>query len=426
MNKLFVRAVFAATLSMAAAGAASMIFAGVAQAAPKVSKEVAGPLVAAQKLSQAGDYQGALAQIRIAQAVPDRTPFEDLEINNFLGFIAINLKDYPTATVALEAAADSPEVANLDSSDDRMHLFHNAILLSGQAQHWAKVITYAQTLDTLKGGDDITYAVTAQAYYFTKDTADALVWAQKSIDAAKAAGKKPEEAALQIVMNGQAKTDQGAAQQTLENLAVNYGSPESWSQLVNIAMGSGGVKPLDALYLYRLKFAAGAMSSVDDYKIMASVADQLGYFTEAVRVSEQGIQSGKISHSQTGLSPDASSKAAADERSLPGYAAAAAKSSSGLQDVLLAEDYYGYGRYSDAEEAARRGMSKGGNPKEPYEAQMILGISLARDGKYDEAISTLAQVSGSAARTKTAHVWTLYAQSRQKAAGAATPAPASH
>jgi len=394
--------------------------------APKMSKEIVAPLIAAQKLASTGDFQGALFQLKIAQATPNQTPYETFQINNFLGVVEINLKDYPAATVAMEAAADSPALADIDDAKIKTQLFHNAILLAGQAQHWPKVIAYTQQLDALKGGDDVTFAVTAQAYYFSKDTANALLWAQKSVDAAKVAGKKPEEAALQIVMNGQAKTDQAGAQQTLENLAVNYGSPESWSQLVDIAMGTSGIKALDALYLYRIKFATGAMSSVDDYKIFISVAIQLGYFSEAVNVADQGFRSGKLSHAQSGLGPDTSSKAAADEHALGAYAAAAAKSASGLQEILLAEDYYGYGRYADSAAAAQSGISKGGNPKEQGEGQLILGIALAQDGKYAEAVAAFAQVSGSPARMKVAHLWTLYAQSKQKMAAAATPAPTTH
>ena len=105
-----------------------------------------------------------------------------------------------------------------------MTTLHNAILLSAQAQHWPQVIADAKQLEALKGMDDKAYAVLGQAYYFTKDIANAKLAAQKSVDMAKAAGQQPQQAALEIIMSAQAKgNDQAAALKTLETLAVNYG-----------------------------------------------------------------------------------------------------------------------------------------------------------------------------------------------------------
>jgi tetratricopeptide repeat protein len=115
--------------------------------------------------------------------------------------------------------------------------------------------------------------------------------------------------------------------------------------------------------------------------------------------------------------------AATDERQLPSIAASAAKSRTGEQDVKLAEDYWGYGRFADAEAAARRAIGKGGM-KDPSEGQMLLGMLLVVQGKYDDAVQTLAQVHGNPARMADAHLWTIYAQAQAKKAGGAAPAPA--
>lgn len=387
-----------------------------------LSKDVAEPLSLAQKAATAGDLQTALSEIKQAQAATDRTPHDDFVINQFLSSVAANLKDYPTAAGAYDALIAAPEFAAM-SDADKMPIVHDGLVVSENLQRWQTVVAYGQQLETLKGNDASTYAGLAIAYYNLKDIPNAQIYAQKSVDMAKAAGKQPEEAAMEIIMNGQAKNNnQAAALETLETLAVNYNQPTSWQQLTEVALGSRGLKTLDALYIYRLRFMAGAMSQPDDYTVMASVANQLGYPTEAAHVLQQGMSSGKLSAGQAGPElSKARNGAANDERALPDIAAKAEKSKTGEQDAKLAEDYWGYGRYADAETAARRAISKGGL-KDPSEGALILGMSLVAQDKDDDAVQTLSQVTGTEGHAKAAHLWSLRAQAKKKQGGAAPAA----
>ncbi len=86
--------------------------------------------------------------------------------------------------------------------------------------------------------------------------------------------------------------------------------------------------------------------------------------------------------------------------------------------MQLAEDYYGYGRYSDAEAAARRAIAKGGM-KDPPEAHMVLGMALVGLGRHGDAVQAFQHASGTPAATKIAHLWQVYAQSKSQPASAA-------
>jgi hypothetical protein len=422
MKKILVRTALAASVFSVSVAMLAHATANAAASGPSVSKAVATPLMAAQKLMQSGDFQGALAQVKIAQALPDQTDFDTFQINEFLASVDISLKDYAGADVAMEAAADSPFAAQMTDATARKQLIHNALLLAGQAQHWSKVVAYEPQLDALGGSDDTTLAVTAQAYYFLKDNANAQLYAQKSIDAAKTEGKQPQQIALEIQLNGQTKTDQGAAEQTLENIAVSYNKPSDWAQLIDIGLSTKGMKNTDGLYFFRLRNLVGAMNNPDDYTTLGTLAEQLGYPAEARNVLQQGISSGKITAGQAGATLSKSrADAAADERMLPSIAAAAEKSKSGEQDVKLAEDYWGYGRYADAEAAAKRAAAKGGL-KDPSEATMVMGMAQVAQGQYAEAQQTFAQVTGSAPRMKAAHLWSLYAKAKQGNSSATAPA----
>jgi hypothetical protein len=396
-----------------------------ASSSEKVSKDVAVPLEAAQKAFQAGDMPTAMAQIKLAQAVSDRTPYDDYVTNRFLAAVSANMKDYATSAQAFNAVTASPELAKQPDAD-KMSIYHDALIVNGNVQRWQDVITDGQQLEALKGNDDATLAELAIAYYNLKDLTNAQTYAQQSIDRAKSAGKQPEQAALQIVMNSEAKSNnQSAAIATLETMAVSYNDPNTWHQLTGVALGTKNLKEIDALYIYRLRFSIGAMSDTDDFTVTASLANQLGYPTEALKVLEQGINSGKLSSGQAGSElSKARSGSNEDSRQLAALTNAAQQAKSGEAAVKQAEDYWGYGRYADAETFARLAIAKGGM-KDPSEGNMILGLALVAQNKYDDAIVALGQVSGSEGRSKAAHLWSLYAQAKKKqAGGSAPPAPA--
>src|SRR5579862_6749856 len=190
-------------------------------------------------------------------------------------------------------------------------------------------------------------------------------------------------------------------------MALQHPSPEIWTQLVGVAFGAKGMNDATAIYLYRLLMLANAAKG-SDYKEMASALTTLGYPTEAVNILQQGVSSGKISQGEVGATlTKARRDAVADERMLSQIASAAEKSRTGEQDIKLAEDYWGYGRYADAEAAARRATGKGGL-KTPAEAPLMIGAAQVAQGKYADGIQTLSQVSGSDAARRTAHLWSLY------------------
>jgi hypothetical protein len=344
-------------------------------------------------------------------------------INKFLSFIEINLQDMAAATPAAEAAADSPAMPQ----DEKKDVLHNALLLASQAKDYQKAVVYAQQLEQLNLlTDDQLLADTAIDYYYLKDLPHAKEYAQKSIDAAKAAGKQPNEATLQIVMSAQASNDQGAAEQTLEQLVATYGKPDDWDNLVQVSLGTGGLSNADALNMYRVLYIQGPMKSADDYTYLGNLAEAERDFVEARNVLQAGVAAGKIG-SSAALSK-ASGEAAGDEKIIDQAISAASKSKRGEDGMQIAQDLWGYGRYADVESIATAARAKGGI-KDPGEAPVLIGMAQIAQGKYDAGIATLATVSGSPGRMRTARLWTIYAQMKQKQASGAAPAappPASH
>jgi len=402
MFRKFVQAAFAASLISALPIAGLAVFCPAASAADKVSKDVGVPLSDAQKAAQTNDWQTALAKIKEAQAVSGRTPYDDYIINKFLAIVAINLKDYATARTATEAALASPSMP----PEDKKELVHNAFILEGQANNYPGMIQYGTQLEGFGPLDDAALANMAIAYYNTKDTARATQYAQKSIDAAKAAGKPPQQAALEIQMNSQAKANPEAAEQTLENIVAQSNAPEAWSRLIEYNFGTKGMNDAIAMDLYRLEHVTNSLKP-DGAALAGKLALQLRYYGDAVSI----LQSAGVGGADLATARSSSAK---EQGSLNAEIAAANKSG-GAVALNVAEGLYGYGRYADAERLAGEAAQKGGG-KYPGEAQLLVGMAQVAQAKYAQAVQTFNAISGTPAVSKTAKLWAIYAQTKQNPA----------
>jgi len=438
MNKNIVRAAFAAILLSTTASVA-LVATPAAAASDKdkdkkppeksISRSIIKPMIAVQKAVQASDWAGAMAALKEAQAIPDRTPFDDYKINQFMAFSAVNLKDYTTAITAYEAMAASPEEDPVDKAGTR----HNLVLLNYDAKDYAKTLKYGEELVALGSVDEKIATTMAQAYYFTNNYAKAEEWAKKVIDTDVAANKKPDQGALSVLLSAQAKLGkQGDAATTLELIAANYGKPNDWGQLIDVALGTQGIQNQDGIDLYRLRDAAGAMQDADDYALMSTIALQLGFPGEAKTILDKGIASGRLTTTGKAASQykSAVAGAASDDKTLPKFASDAEARKTGDYDEKLAETYYGYKRYAEAETVARRALSKPGG-KDPLQTKMVLGMSLAQQGKYEDATAVFKEVEdagGRAARMRSAHLWISFCHSKLPpppvAAAPAAAAPA--
>ena len=422
MKTNFLRAGLAASFSLFVAGALMAVPCHAADAAkpPPISKALAKPLSEANKALNAKDYTTALAKLKEAQAVSDRTDYDNYIINYYLGVVYVNTNDHPDATTAFLAAAQSTTAPLDQQHASAMHL---AIQLENEAKNYAKIIELAQLAIKNNELDNNSTAILAFAYFNTNDYANAMSTAHKAIDLNNAAGKVPERGLYQVLMNSQVLTkDMPSAVKTLETMANIYGNPEDWGRLIDAIVNSLSTptksnRETAALYIYRLRLVTGAESAADDYLMMADLAMGQNSPGDALQALHTGINSGKLSPAKAAADlAKANARAKGDEAALPAAEALAAKKATADSDVSVAEGYYGYGRYADAARVAQRAIAKGG-PK-LTRATLLLGISQARAGD-PAAAATLAQVKGDPAFERAAELWTLYVTRKY---GTAAPA----
>ena len=404
MNKFIRRAVTAALVSAASATVMTALMPAYAAAPakkpepPKVRRELGVPLTEALKLLTANDLDGAYVKLLVADMVPMKTPFEEYSVSEYLGAIAIKKMDFMGATAAFNrqtASGGAPD-------EKKAGMYETAMKLNFQyGMDYPKVIQDATELQKLQPLDDTGYLILIQSYYNMMDFPNVAAVAKVEIAAKVAAGMKPSEDVLGLLLNAQIKSkDDAGARQTLEQFATVSKKPEVWDQVMDFALGAQGITDHQLLNLYRLAMIVGTMKDTD-YAAMATIDLQNGLPAEAKSVMTKGNKTGE-------LLDQANQFLTRDQQALPALAAEAAKQTNGEIDVKLGESYYSYGRFDEAAAAIQKGIDKGGL-KDAADAQTTLGVVLLAAGKRPEALAAFdkAATPGGAAG-QVAHVWALY------------------
>ncbi|HEY0301748.1 MAG TPA: tetratricopeptide repeat protein, partial [Rhizomicrobium sp.] len=366
----------------------------------------------AQDAMQANDFVKALELIKQAQALPDLTPFDTYKVNEFAGNAYIHQNDHVNADIAFEAMANSPVLDQL-TPEEKANALRIAALLASEQKHYAEGVKFAKAFIALGGAPDpLVLSSLAQAYYYSNDYANAEATANQII-AATPAGQAPNRTGLEILFGAQLKANrQDLAMKTLEQIVTYYDDPDNWAQVIDMGLGTKGIKDFEALHIYRLRLLAKATGRPDDYKVASSLALSLSYPVEAEAILQAG---------GAPVGAEVRARAAQDRKTVDSFVGIAQKAPTGELDLKAAETLYGYGRYADAEAAARRALQKGGAKMNANEANMVLGQALLRQGKTAEAVAAFNALSNpSPGAAKSQYLWMLYANRKY---AAAAPAP---
>lgn len=390
---------------LAAVLLASSALVALPAAAASMSGTVQKHLEDAQAAGKKGDWAAAKAAVDAASAYDGKTAYDNYQIALQARSIDVNLKDMEGAAAAAQVIADS------NYQEDKVKVFNAnvALELNMAAKHYDVAAKYAKLLQATKPTDPKILANIANAYYFSNDFADAKALAQAQVDADKKAGRVPDHNALMVVMSADAgMKDEAGAEQTLEELILDYNQPEDWAQMIDIAFGTEGLRDVDAIWLGRLLFLVGAPVSQNTGNMIGSIAGHLTFFGDAVNAKAHGAV----------VDPDPGPRADADKKTIADQIAAEDKQP-GVYSAKLAEALYSYGMYPEAEAAATKAIAKGGNP-DTSEAPMVLGQAQAAQGKFADAQKSFSQVTGGGPATaRVTKLWVDYVTVKQHPPAAA-------
>ena len=388
------------TLPLALALAAAF---GAAQA-QGLRPEIGRPLQQAGDFLKAGKAREALAKVREAEAVPNRTAGEQLTIDRMKAAAAQRAGDFATAILALEAiypkvgAGEQPPIAEQIASAYAQNRNN------GKATEWlGRATASGYSSATTKQLQSYLLAASGDHAAIARD-------ATAAVAAAEQAGRRPEEADLLRLQDAQARSGNAAAQATtLEKLVTYYPKKDYWGAYLGRLPRKPGFGDRFALDVLRLKLQVGLITKTDEFMELAQLALQAGLPAEGRRIVEQGYKAGAL-----GTGPEAArhqrlrdlaTKQESEARA--GLAAQVQAAASGEDLVKVGVASVSLGEVDSGIDLIQKGIAKGGL-KRPEDAKLRLGLAQQQSAKARAAAAqTLRSVKGTDGVAEIARAWLI-------------------
>ncbi|EJL29631.1 hypothetical protein [Novosphingobium sp. AP12] len=290
---------------------------------------------------------------------------------------------------------------------------------------------YANSAKYLKAAKDAGYVdssgqldlVLADAYKKSNNPDAALQMAKDDVAAAQAKGVAPSETALRSVLQQTYSAKQLAPSTEYAALLGQY-YPGTWGTAISVVAQLAALPRDQDLDLIRLKYATGTMTEKRDYYEYIDAVDPRAFPGEAAKVMTDGIAKGKLTKAEIGADlANAQGRVAADKASLPSVERDASKPGATAASVVGAGDLFlSYDQPAKAETFYAKALSMPG--VDANKVALRLGMSQALTGKYADAQTNLAKVTGT--RVPVAKLWSAYAKGKASPAAAAPAAPAAN
>lgn len=371
--------------------------------ADTVRPEVGKPLQQAAELLKANRAKDALAKVRDAEAVPNRSPAEQLTIERMRGAAAARAGETQTAIRAYEAVLASGRAGQAEQAQIAAQLAY----LYSQTKDWNKSREWAQKAKQLGGNATELNKLLAFVNAQTGDYAAVARDAQANIEAAEKAGRRPEENDLLALADAQRRSNNNAGQMAaLEKLVANYPKKEYWAAVLSRIQGKPGFSGRLALDVARLKRETKVLDSAEEYLELAQLALQESQAAEAKAVLDEGFARGLLgkgaeAERQKRLLALASQRAADAPKAL---AEAEAEAKDGNALVRIGMGYSGLGQHDKAIALIQKGIARG-DLKNPDDARLQLGIAHLRAGNKAKAAEALRSVKGTDGAADLARLW---------------------
>jgi len=375
--------------------------------AQSVSPEVGRPLQSARELAEQKKFNEAIAEAKKADAVSKKSDYEAYMVNEILGSIYLQARQYSNAASTLEKSLSLGQL----SAEDTVARTKLLAQIFYQEKNYGKAVEYGQSYINEAGEDQDILVIISQSQYLSKQYTAAVGTTQRLIRSGQRSGGV-NESWFQLLMSSQFELgNEDGVKDALELLIRYHPQPRYWRdylQLVEKGLRGGTTKT--ALDVLRFRLSVGAMRDAKDYTDMAELALQEGLPGDAKRALEKGKAEGVIgSGPQAGrhdrLMTMATERAAEDSASLSAGESEAAAMATGDADVRFGEAYWTYGQYDAAIAAIQRGIDKG--VENMNDAQLRLGLAYLGAGDKANATAAFKKIAADTPESIIASLWTL-------------------
>jgi len=399
MKRIALHAALCAALTLAAASLPAQ--------AEGVRPDVGKPLQAAQELIKRHKGREAMAEIAKAEAVPNRTAYENQIIAQMKAAAASSAGDNDATIRNNMAVLDSGKVSGREATA----LVQGIAVAYYNKKEYAEAAKWTQRYFKEGGGDPAMRTVLLQSYYLGNDcNAVAKMLGNGSEE------RRASEEELQILANCYLRErDTGGYVNAIERLVVSYPKPQYWTDLLSrVQKKPGFASDRLGVHVYRLRMATGNLSKTEDYMEMAHLALQAGVPSEAKEIVDKGYEThalgtGAEAARQQRLRDliaknlaDSQKNRAKDERE-------ALDAKDGNDLVRIGMNYVYEGNAAKGISLVEQGIKKGGL-KRPDDAKLLLGEAQLRAGQRQRAVQTFREVKGSDGTADIARLWVLQAR----------------
>ena len=371
-----------------------------------VRPEVGKPLQAAQALVKARKGREAMAEIAKAEAVPNRTAFENQVIAQMKAAAASSAGDNDATIKANQALLDSGKVSGREATT----LVQSIAVAHYNKKEYGEAAKWTQRYFKEGGSDPAMRSVLLQSYYLGNDCSSV-----NKMLAGAGDDRRASEEELQILANCYLRQkDTGGYVSAIEKLVVHYPKKEYWTDLLSRVQKKPGFSDRLGVNVYRLRLATGNLTSTNDYLEMAQLALQAGVPAEAkvivdkgydVKALGQGPEAGRHQRLRDLVMKDlAESQKTRAKDEAEGLAA---KDGNDLVKVGL--NYVYEGKADKGLALVEQGIKKGGL-KRPEDAKLRLGEAQIYAGQRAKGVQTLKGVQGNDGTADIARLWILNAR----------------
>lgn len=373
-----------------------------AKVGPKVGKLLQDALTASKQKKN----NEALAKLKEADAVSGKSAIEQLKIAEMYGYVYLQQRNYPAAAAAYERTLNSGQLTPAQTNDRIKQIAQLSF-----PKDVKKTVEYTtRWLKATGSKDPDMYAMLGQAYQIGGNDKAAIRATEIAMSNARAAGKRPDENWLRILLKSYGNIGDTAAVNRLTTALVTlYPTKDNWQLLSSALRKQATGNDRVALNVYRLMTELDLMDEPGLFTESAIVSIQADLPGEALRTMELGYTKkvlGVDDARNKRIMNDARTRLAAQKKDLPKLEHAAAASSQGLAELQLADVLMSYGQTDKAMAAAKRALQEGGLP-DPDDAWMLIGRGYVAKKDGAEARKAFKQIQGQDLGSL-ARLWDIY------------------
>jgi tetratricopeptide (TPR) repeat protein len=362
-------------------------------------------LTSAQALTEAGDYDKAIATLDTIKNSPKLNGYAKSQMWNFYAFIYASQNKYKQAIGAYKeilAEPAAPAGLKLTSKYTMAQMYF-------QIEDYKSVVSFMeQWLKEIEKPTKTAHIMLAQAYFQLKDFKPSLKHIDKTIAIDKAAGEKIDENLLR--MKAAIYFEQKDLEKTLatyKTLLQVYPKTNYLKQIAGLYGEIGNDKK--RLTTYDALYEKGALTSESEVLNLAYMylGQEVPY--KAGKIIEAGIGDGVIEASPKNIETLANAWAQSKEhkKAIPALERAAKVSDKGMLYARLAGVYFDAGDFEKSIEAARKADQKGGLKRKDSN-QMLMGMALFNTKQYEDALQAFRQAKKGKKSFKDARKWEKY------------------